>query len=242
MASSALMTSTLVALATLAGAAQAQTTVFAAASLRGVLDEIATLSRDPVVLSYAGSGHHRPPSGPRGARRRCGFWRIPCGWTGWSSAAPLTQAKTVIIAGNTLVVIGAPDHPPLTTPKDLPHMLGDGRLAIGQRDSVPAGIFAKEWLENIGIFQEVHEKLAETDNVRAALALVARQETPLGITYATDALAEPRVRVLYAIPETQHSAITYPATSLSLQGDAFVTLLQSDAAQAVFAAHGFRAP
>jgi molybdate transport system substrate-binding protein len=241
MASSALMTSTLVALATLAGAAQAQTTVFAAASLRGVLDEIATLSRDPVVLSYAGSGTIARQVA-QGAPADVVVLAHSV-WMDWLEQRGAVDAgKTVIIAGNTLVVIGAPDHPPLTTPKDLPHTLGDGHLAIGQRDSVPAGIFAKEWLENIGIFQEVHEKLAETDNVRAALALVARQETPLGITYATDALAEPRVRVLYAIPETQHSAITYPATSLSLQGDAFVTLLQSDAAQAVFAAHGFRAP
>jgi molybdate transport system substrate-binding protein len=235
------MTSTLVALATLAGAAQAQTTVFAAASLRGVLDEIATLSRDPVVLSYAGSGTIARQVA-QGAPADVVVLAHSV-WMDWLEQRGAVDAgKTVIIAGNTLVVIGAPDHPPLTTPKDLPHTLGDGRLAIGQRDSVPAGIFAKEWLENIGIFQEVHEKLAETDNVRAALALVARQETPLGITYATDALAEPRVRVLYAIPETQHSAITYPAASLSLQGDAFVTLLQSDAAQAVFAAHGFRAP
>ena len=76
--------------------------------------------------------------------------------------------------------------------------------------------------------------------MRSALALVARAETPLGVVYRTDALAEPQVRILYDIPQETHSPITYPAAALTDSGAAFMAHLQSDDARAVFARHGFK--
>jgi len=104
---------------------------------------------------------------------------------------------------------------------------------------VPAGSYVRDWLRHIGAWDAMQPHLAETDNVRAALALVSRGEAPLGVVYATDAAADPGVRVLYSVPGGTHPAIVYPAAALSADGAAFLAFLQEDAARAVFAAHGF---
>ena len=146
------------------------------------------------------------------------------------------------LARNALVLIGPSGAAPLAGPEALPERLGEGRLAMGQRDAVPAGAYAQEWLRSVGLWDQLAPYLAETDNVRAALALVARGETPLGVVYATDAAAEPRVTVVYDIPEDRHAPILYPAATLSPAGAAFLDRLADDAAREVWAAHGFRAP
>ena len=117
--------------------------------------------------------------------------------------------------------------------------LDGGRMAIGQTQSVPAGIYGREWLEKAGLWDALMPHLAETDNVRAALALVARGEAPLGVVYATDAAAEPGVRVVYHVPDDMHDPILYPAAALTGAGAAFMAFLQGAEARAVFAAHGF---
>lgn len=122
--------------------------------------------------------------------------------------------------------------------------LGEGgRLAIADVDAVPAGRYARQALESLGAWPAVSGRLARSADVRAALALVARGEAPLGLVFASDALAEPRVRVLATVPASAHAPIVYPAAVLSDSSSpdaaALLAFLQSDRARRVFAAHGF---
>jgi molybdate transport system substrate-binding protein len=120
--------------------------------------------------------------------------------------------------------------------------LGSGRLAVANVDTVPAGRYAKETLTALGVWQSVSGKLAQGEDVRATLAYVARGEAPLGIVYATDARAEPRVRVVGTFPENSHAPIVYPAALVKdakPEAAAFLTYLKSPAARAVFERAGF---
>ena len=128
---------------------------------------------------------------------------------------------------------------------DLAALLGaDGRLALALTNSVPAGKYAKQSLVKLGAWDGVKSRTAEAENVRAALLLVARGEAPLGIVYGSDALAEPKVRVVGTFPADTHAPIVYPiarvAASTNPQAKTFVHWLQMPAARAIFARHGFR--
>lgn len=133
--------------------------------------------------------------------------------------------------------------PELTRDFEIAARLDGGRLAIGLVEAVPAGRYAREALQSLALWEDVADRLAETDNVRAALSLVATGAAPLGIVYATDAMAEPRVRVLARIPARHHAPITYPVVDLtgrdSPAEDAFLTFLTGPEAAGVFARHGF---
>jgi molybdate transport system substrate-binding protein len=142
------------------------------------------------------------------------------------------------ITTNALVLIG-PAGSDASGSEVLPLLGAQGRLAMGQRDAVPAGIYAREWLQSTGQWDGLKHRLAETDNVRAALALVARGQTPVGVVYASDAVADKTVQVLAEIPGETHSAITYPAAALTPAGQAFLGHLTTSEAQAIFATHGF---
>jgi len=226
-------------LPTLAQAEQPSVTVFAAASLRGALDEVARGYDGDVALSFGGSGTMARQI-DAGAPADVVLLAAPV-WMTWLRDRGAVQADAVVdLLGNSLVLIAPADSNVAPDPADLAGALGDARLAMGQRDAVPAGIYAREWLEATGQWEAIAPHLAETDNVRSALALVARAETPLGVVYRTDALAEPQVRILYDIPQETHSPITYPAAALSDSGAAFMAHLQSDDARAVFARHGFK--
>ncbi|HEX7968146.1 MAG TPA: molybdate ABC transporter substrate-binding protein, partial [Stellaceae bacterium] len=122
-------------------------------------------------------------------------------------------------------------------------LLGDGRLAMADPDSVPAGKYGKAALETLGVWHSVENKLARAENVRAALFFVARGEAPLGIVYATDAAAESGVQVAGTFPENSHPPIVYPI-ALTANGKAaaagkFVAFLQSPAARPFFEKQGF---
>jgi molybdate transport system substrate-binding protein len=123
--------------------------------------------------------------------------------------------------------------------------LGQGRLATGAVDSVPAGIYAKQALSRLGVWPQVQGRIAATDSVRSALALVARGEAPLGIVYATDAQADQRVRVVATFPERSHDPIVYPVAVLAAarHGDAegFRRFLLSAQGRSVFRPYGFGA-
>ena len=220
------------------GAVHANTTVFAAASLRGALDEIAALSTTPITLSYAGSGTiARQVS--IGAPADVVILAHPR-WIDWLEARGAVLAGSRRnVANNSLVLIGLNGSAPFTTPTEIPQRLDQGRLAMGQRDSVPAGIYAQSWLETAGLWDRVMDQLAEVENVRLALALVARGETPLGVVYRSDAQAEPRVDVVYNVPKTAHDPITYPAAAITEDGRAFLTLLSSPEASSIFENNGF---
>ena len=226
-------------LPTLAQAEQPSVTVFAAASLRGTLDEVARGYDGDVALSFGGSGTMARQI-DAGAPADVVLLAAPV-WMTWLRDRGAIEADAVVdLLGNSLVLIAPADNNIAPDPADLAGALGDARLAMGQRDAVPAGIYAREWLEVTGQWEAIAPHLAETDNVRSALALVARAETPLGVVYRTDALAEPQVRILYDIPQGTHSPITYPAAALTDIGAAFLAHLQSDDARAVFARHGFK--
>ena len=221
-------------------AAAEPVTIFAAASLRGALSEIARGYGSDVTLSFAGSGtlaRQLAAGAPVDA-----VVLAHADWLDWLEARGITQAATrADVAGGQLVLVGPAGAPLLDTPNadNLLKALGKGRLAIGQRDGVPAGSYARDWLRHIGAWEALMPRLAETDNVRAALALVAVGAAPLGVVYASDAVAEPRVTVRYEVPPETHTPVRYPAAAVTDAGAAFVTYLQSDAARAIFAAHGF---
>ncbi|MEL6102311.1 MAG: molybdate ABC transporter substrate-binding protein [Pseudomonadota bacterium] len=214
-------------------------TVFAAASLRGALEEAVDMSVDAVEISFGGSGTIARQVA-LGAPADVVILAHP-GWMDW------LQGQNVLIAGtrrdllsNEIVMIGSKDAsdfgPDMRAILD---RLDDGRLAMGQREAVPAGIYGKEWLENLGLWEQIEPSLAETENVRLALALVARGEAPLGVVYSSDAVAEPKVRVLLRAEAGSHSPIVYPAAAVTEEGAALLKdLLNADTAR-IFAKHGF---
>jgi molybdate transport system substrate-binding protein len=108
---------------------------------------------------------------------------------------------------------------------------------------VPAGKYAKAALEKLGVWDSVADKVAPAENVRAALFFVARQEAPLGIVYATDAAAEPGVRIVAAFPAASVPPIVYPialtAASKSAGAPKFLAFLESAAAKPFFEKQGF---
>jgi molybdate transport system substrate-binding protein len=110
-------------------------------------------------------------------------------------------------------------------------------------ESVPAGKYGKAALEHLGVWDAVADKVVQADNVRAALAFVASGEVPLGIVYATDAAAEPNVRVVGTFPDDSHPPILYPVAlttaSESPDAAAFLDFIRSDAARPAFEKQGF---
>lgn len=120
----------------------------------------------------------------------------------------------------------------------------DGRLAVGDPDYVPAGIYAKTALTRLGVWPSVQGRLARADNVRVALSYVARHETPFGIVYETDALAEPGVKIVGIFPESSHPPIEYPVAIVRGAGPAartFYAYLNGAEAKAIFRRFGFQA-
>ena len=233
-----------------AGAAQERVTVFAAASLKTALDEIAAdyaaAGGAAVDVSYAGSSalarqiEYGAPAAV--------FISANAAWMDRVEAAGLLAPGTRRdVLGNRLAVIapaqGGPEPFALNAGTELSGLLDGGRLAMALVTAVPAGIYGREALEALGLWDGVAGQIAETENVRAALRLVALGEAPLGIVYATDARAEARVRVVAEIAPELHGPITYPAALLR-EGDtgaarAFLAYLSGAEAAAVFAAHGF---
>ena len=125
----------------------------------------------------------------------------------------------------------------------LARALGKGHLAMADPDAVPAGKYGRQALTRLGVWHSVKSRIARAENVRAALAFVARGEAPLGIVYATDARAEPGVRVVGTFPAASHSPITYPvallARSTSRDAEAFRRYLVSPQGKAIFRRFGF---
>ena len=228
--------------------------VFAAASLKESLDEAAMAFEQatgtPVRVSYAASSALARQI-EQGAPADV-FVSADQEWMDWlQQRERLDEATRGDLLKNTLVLIAPAsskvDAYSFDGSVDLPTLLGsDGRLAVALTDSVPAGKYAKSALQHLGAWDGLKSRTAEAENVRAALLLVARGEAPLGIVYGTDALAEPRVKVLATFPTSSHPAIVYPVarvrSSSHPQSDDFVTWLRSSDARAIFERHGFQTP
>lgn len=153
------------------------------------------------------------------------------------------------IASNRLVIVAAGDAAqPAGEPGDPAAVLSGraGRIALGDPDHVPAGIYARTALESLGIWAETAPRLARADNTRAALALVARGEAPIGIVYASDARIVPEVKILAEIPHRLHPPIRYPAAVVAGRGSpaatAFLARLTGPEGQAALTGHGFGVP
>lgn len=224
-------------------------TVFAAASLKEALDEAAAAYRKqtgvPVRVSYAASSALARQI-EQGAPADV-FFSADLEWMDYlQQRNRLDVATRRSLLGNRLVLIApraSKARVDLNRPATLLAALGGGRLAIGQTRTVPAGKYAKASLESLSLWNGVRPRLAESESVRAALMLVARGETPLGIVYASDAKAEPDVRVVATFPEDSHPPIVYPVAALrgarAAQAARFVRWLASPAADALFTKRGF---
>lgn len=226
----------------------AEVVVFAASSLKTALDQIAAdwqaKTGNRVTISYAGSNTLANQI-IQGAPADI-FLSAAENWMDVVEAEGLTVPGTrVDLWGNQLVLVahGTADPVTIDATLDLPALLAGGKLAMGMVDSVPAGQYGKEALETLGLWSKAETSVAQSENVRAALALVAAGEAPLGIVYASDALAEPGVTVIGTFPADSHTPITYPAALLTNAADQadrdFLKALSDDAADATFAALGF---
>jgi molybdate transport system substrate-binding protein len=155
----------------------------------------------------------------------------------------------VDVVGNRLVLIAPKDRVPALTIGPgfaLAAALGNGgRLAVADPVNVPAGRYGKAALTTLGVWDNVATRLAPSDNVRAALAFVARGEAPLGIVYASDVVAEPGVRVVGTFPDGTHPRIVYPAAltrRATPEAKPVLDAIASVEARAIFVKHGFQAP
>jgi molybdate transport system substrate-binding protein len=232
---------------TISGAAIAQSpVVFAAASLKNALDEVAALSASKPVISY-GASSALAKQIESGAPAQV-FISADLDWMDYLEQRKLLRDGTrKNILGNKLVLIapaGSAVKVDIRPGFALARLLGDGRLATADPASVPAGKYTRAALEKLGVWDSVAGKLAPAENVRAALSLVARGETPFGTVYATDAAVEPKVRVVAVFPDGLHPPIVYPAaltSSAPASGAAadFLALLNSPAARKVFEKYGF---
>ncbi len=148
----------------------------------------------------------------------------------------LGNALVLIAPKNSMVSITIAPH------FDLMKALDGGRLAVADTDTVPAGRYARAALTSLGVWDEASAHLATAENVRVALAYVARGEAPLGIVYRTDALIEPAVKIVGTFPAGSHPPIVYPAALVKGAqpgAAAFLKFLSSDKARAVFEKAGF---
>lgn len=224
-------------------------TVFAAASLKNALDAVAEDWKEKTgheaVISYAATSALAKQI-EQGADADI-FISADLAWMDYVAERNLIDPKTRFnLLANQLVLI-APKSSDLTVtiaPNfPLARLLGDRRLAIAGVDAVPAGRYGKASLRSLGVWDQVKGKLAQAQNVRAALRLVSRAEAPLGIVYASDAKADPNVKVLGVFPEDSHPPIVYPAAKLvrsrSPATDGFLDYLRSPDAVPRFRENGF---
>ena len=223
--------------------------VFAAASLKNALDGIAkdwkAETGNDVVLTYAASSALAKQV--EGGAPADIFVSADLKWMDYLQKAGLIKQETrKNLLGNALVMVAPADKAKdiaIDKGFDLAGALGEGRLAVGAVASVPAGIYAKQALTNLGVWDGVKDKLAESENVRAALLLVSRGEAPLGIVYLTDSKADKGVKVVGTFPESSHDPIIYPIAEVKASANPlaaeFEAYLQSKKAADVFTGQGF---
>jgi len=223
-------------------------TVFAAASLTNVLQELGdAFTKDSSVavrFSFAASSalaRQIENGSPADL-----FFSADLEWMDYLQKKQLIQVNTRHdLLGNELVLIA----PAASTVKLRiePHFklfaaLGTDHLATGDPDSVPIGRYAQEALTHLGVWDEVSPRIVRADSVRSALAFVDRGEAAFGIVYATDALIDKDVRVVDVFPKDSHKPIIYPAAltnRASPSAAKFLVFLRSSAGDVTFRHYGF---
>jgi molybdate transport system substrate-binding protein len=233
----------------LASPALAEPTVFAAASMKTALDEVASAWKaetgKAALISYAASSALAKQI-EAGAPADI-FISADRDWMDYLGERQLIDTATrVDLLGNAIVLVaptGSASEIAIAEGFPLATLLGDGRLAMASVDSVPAGKYGKAALEHLGVWDSVKDRLAQAENVRSALVLVSRGETPLGIVYRTDAAADAGVTIVGTFPAESHPPIIYPValTTAAKDPDAagFLAFLQTVAARAVFEKQSF---
>ncbi|OHV75552.1 molybdate ABC transporter substrate-binding protein [Ensifer sp. LCM 4579] len=224
-------------------------TIFAAASLKNALDAVNAewkrQTEGDVTASYAASSalaKQIEQGGPADI-----FISADLAWMDYLAEKNLIKADSRSnLLGNRLVLVSAKaDAGPVDIKAglDLAGLLGDGRLAMGAVDSVPAGKYGKAALEKLGLWPMVADRVAGSESVRAALLLVSRGEAPYGIVYQTDAAADSGVKMVGTFPEDSHPPIIYPiaitADSASPDAAAYLDFVRSPKAAPFFEAQGF---
>ncbi|EMJ3153608.1 molybdate ABC transporter substrate-binding protein [Yersinia enterocolitica] len=228
----------------------ADMTVFAAASLTNALQDIAVQYKKEkqvdVVASYASSSTLARQI-EQGAPADL-FTSADQQWMDYAIDKQQMVANTrYTLLGNELVLIAPKDSKitkvAIDKKTDWQKLLEGGRLAVGDPDHVPAGIYAKESLENLGAWATLAPEMARANNVRSAMALVERAEAPLGIVYGSDAIASDKVKVVGVFPEASHKPVEYPMAIVKGHENptvtAFYDYLKSPAAAVIFEKYGF---
>ncbi|ACB81853.1 molybdenum ABC transporter, periplasmic molybdate-binding protein [Methylorubrum populi BJ001] len=238
---------------TLAGAFPATAaeapTVFAAASLKNALDDIAGSyakeGKPAPKVSYAASNTLAKQI-EQGAPADL-FFSADLDWMDYLAKKDLIQPDTrVSLLANSIVLIAPKDSKAevkMGPGLDLTAALGTGKLAMGNVEAVPAGKYGKSALEKLGGWAGVKDRIAQAESVRAALLLVSRGEAPLGIVYATDAAADANVKIVATFPAESHPAIVYPVAitkdSRNPDASALLAYLRGPTAKAAFEKQGF---
>ena len=223
--------------------------VFAAASLKDALDEVnaayTKAKSAQVTASYAGSSQlikQIEQGAPAEVFISADLESMQYGFRNKA----VQESTRIDLLGNKLVLIAAADaairRVEIGPGLDLAALAGKGRIVTGDVRAVPVGRYAQAALEKLALWPSVQGKLAMVENVRVALALVARGEAPLGIVYETDARAEPKVKVIGVFPSDSHPPIVYPAAltaGAKSGGAAYLEFLQSPLARGIFEKRGF---
>ncbi|NTE87318.1 molybdate ABC transporter substrate-binding protein [Agrobacterium rubi] len=229
--------------------AQDKVTVFAAASMKNALDaanaEWAKETSNEATVSYAASSALAKQI-EAGAPADL-FISADLAWMDYVAGKKLIKDDTrTNLLGNRLVLVAPADKATPVDIKqgfDLGELVGDGKLAMGAVDSVPAGKYGKAALEKLGVWSSVEGKVAGAESVRAALVLVSRGEAPYGIVYQTDAAADPGVKIVGTFPQDSHEPIIYPVAILSESKSpaaaAYLDFLRSAKAAPFFEKQGF---
>jgi molybdate transport system substrate-binding protein len=237
---------------TLASPARAgELTVFAAASLTNAMKDVAAARHKQgggtIHLSLDSSSTLARQL-EQGAPANL-FASADAKWMDWAQQKQLIADDTrKTLLGNSLVLVMPHDHlkhVTISRTLDLAGLLGTGgRLAVGDPAHVPAGLYAREALTHLGLWQSVENRLASAANVRAALLLVERGEAPAGIVYSTDAAVAPGVGIAGTFPADSHKPIVYPF-AVTRAGDtkearALMTFLEGPVASVIFVKYGFK--
>ncbi len=232
-----------------AGALAANVTVFAAASLKESMDAQAkrfgSATGNTVVVSYGASNalaKQIEAEAPADV-----FISADRDWMDYLEQRGLVMKQSRVELLRNALVLVAPASSAATLKVEqrfaLASALGDGKLAMANPDTVPAGRYGKAALERLGVWSDVENRIARAENVRGALALVARGEAPFGIVYRTDALADKDVRIVDTFPVSTHPSIIYPAaivkSSKSPVARALLDYLRSESARAIWQRFGF---
>ncbi len=231
-------------------AAQESITVFAAASLRNALDDadaaFTKATGIKVVVSYEATSTLAKQI-EQGAPADV-FISADLRWMDYATEHKLIKPDTrVNLLGNRLVLIAPADSKfdkvAIAKGFDIAKLAGDGRIAVADVKAVPAGLYAKAALENLGVWAAAEPKLAMAENVRATLAFVARGETPIGIVYETDAKIEPKVKIVGIFPDGSYPPVTYPVAATAATTNSaiarYLNFLRSPSAKTTFEKYGF---